>query len=160
MGVKRYEQFVREGVGQGRRPELVGGGLLRSLGGWSQVVSLRRKGMQNAHDDRILGSSDFVSGLFRDAERREKETLRLSLKVRDLDTLAKEIAKREGVAEEELRTTTRKADAVRARRLFCQLAVKKLNYYGAEVARYLGMSTSAVNRNANAKELPDVKNYL
>ena len=160
IAVKGYEQFVREGAGQGRRPELVGGGLIRSLGGWSQVVSLRRKGMLNVHDDRILGNSDFVSGLLREAEGKEKETLRLSVKVRDLDSLAKEIVKREGVDEKMLRAATRKPEAVRARRLFCQLAVKKLKYYGAEVARYLGMTTSAVNRSANAKEVPEIKNYL
>jgi REP element-mobilizing transposase RayT len=160
MAIKRYEQFVGEGAQQGRRPELVGGGLIRSLGGWSQVVSLRRKGMQSAYDDRILGSSDFVSGLLLDAESKEKETLRLSSTVGDLNALAQEIAKREGVDEKELRSSNRKTKAVRARRLFCQLAVKKLKYYGAEVARYLGMSTSAVNRSANANELPEVKNYL
>ncbi len=158
--VMKYEEFVREGVGQGRRPELVGGGLIRSLGGWSQVVSLRRKGMQIVHDDRILGSSDFVSGLLREAEGKEKETLRLSLKGRDLDSLAQEIANREGVEEKVLRGGSRSAAAVRARRILCQLAVKKLNYYGAEVARYLGMTTSAVNRSANSKELPEIKNYL
>ena len=37
---------------------------------------------------------------------------------------------------------------------------KKLRYYGAEVARYLGMTTSAVNRSANSKELPEIKDYL
>jgi REP element-mobilizing transposase RayT len=158
--VMRYEEFVREGAEQGRRPELVGGGLIRSLGGWSQVVSLRRKGMQSSHDDRILGSSDFVSGLLREAEGKEKETLRLSLKGRDLDSLAKEIAKREGVEEKLLKGGRRSAAAVRARRILCQLAVKKFNYYGAEVARYLGMTTSAVNRSANSKELPEITNYL
>ncbi|MDA2919331.1 hypothetical protein MYX76_07560 [Desulfobacterota bacterium AH_259_B03_O07] len=30
---RRYCAYVMEGVGQGRRPELVGGGLIRSLGG-------------------------------------------------------------------------------------------------------------------------------
>ncbi|MBM4351466.1 MAG: transposase, partial [Deltaproteobacteria bacterium] len=48
--IEKYEQFVREGVSQGRRPELVGGGLIRSLGGWSQVLSLRRKGIKVASD--------------------------------------------------------------------------------------------------------------
>jgi len=65
-----------------------------------------------------------------------------------------------GVEEKELRTANRRAKAVRARRLFCQLAVKKLRYYGAEVARYLGMTTPAVNRSANSKELPEIKNYI
>jgi hypothetical protein len=34
--VRRYEEFVREGTSQGSRPELVRGGLMRSLGGWVQ----------------------------------------------------------------------------------------------------------------------------
>ena len=58
--VRRYMSFVAEGVGWGRRPELVGGGLIRSLGGWSQVLSLRRKGLRMAADDRVLGDGDFV----------------------------------------------------------------------------------------------------
>jgi len=31
---KRYLQYIESGIEQGRRPELVGGGLIRSLGGW------------------------------------------------------------------------------------------------------------------------------
>jgi hypothetical protein len=46
---------VREGIEKGRRPELVGGGLIRSLGGWSEVLSLRRRGEKTASDERILG---------------------------------------------------------------------------------------------------------
>jgi len=37
-----------------RRPELVGGGLIRSLGFWSAVLSLRRRGILVAADQRIL----------------------------------------------------------------------------------------------------------
>ena len=32
---KKYESFVKEGVARGRREELTGGGLIRSLGGWT-----------------------------------------------------------------------------------------------------------------------------
>jgi REP element-mobilizing transposase RayT len=39
---KHYAAFVSAGIPAGRRPELVGGGLVRSLGGWAQVLSLRR----------------------------------------------------------------------------------------------------------------------
>lgn len=31
-GIKEYLEFIREGIPQGRRPDLVGGGLIRSLG--------------------------------------------------------------------------------------------------------------------------------
>ena len=41
--VGRYEEFVCDGISQGKRTDLVGGGLLRSMGGWSSVLSLRRK---------------------------------------------------------------------------------------------------------------------
>ena len=34
---KAYFYFVKAGIEQGRRPELVGGGLIRSLGGWDEV---------------------------------------------------------------------------------------------------------------------------
>jgi putative transposase len=31
---KRYRSYVEEGISMGRRPDLVGGGLIRSMGGW------------------------------------------------------------------------------------------------------------------------------
>ena len=36
-----YRNYVKKGIDQGRRPELVGGGLIRSLGGWSAVKTMR-----------------------------------------------------------------------------------------------------------------------
>jgi hypothetical protein len=42
---KAYEVFVSDGVGQGRRPELIGGGLFRSAGGWSAIKSVKKAGM-------------------------------------------------------------------------------------------------------------------
>jgi len=123
--VSEYEDFVREGISQGNRPELVGGGLVRSLGGWSQVVSQRKKNEKSMSDDRILGSSDFVEKLLLDAEEKDIRTLRLTKKISDLESLLKEILKREEVEETELRSSSRKPGALRARTLFCQIAVKK-----------------------------------
>jgi hypothetical protein len=44
----------------GKRPELTGGGLIRSLGGWGQAKTLRRTGTRLKSDERILKESDFV----------------------------------------------------------------------------------------------------
>ena len=41
---KRYLQYVESGIEQGRRPELVGGGLIRSMGGWKAVKNARFSG--------------------------------------------------------------------------------------------------------------------
>ncbi len=159
-GIEKYERFVREGISQGRRPELVGGGLIRSLGGWSQVLSLKRKGIKVASDERILGGEGFIERLLSEAEEREKETLRFSRRVADLATLARRIIRGEGIEEWELRSGMRKRRVVRGRRMFCQLAVGKMGYPGAEVARFLGVTTSSVNRLAVSEETPDLRKYV
>lgn len=57
------EQFVAEGVDQGRRPELVGGGLIRSAGGWASIKALRGASIRVMGDERILGGGDFVQSV-------------------------------------------------------------------------------------------------
>jgi hypothetical protein len=158
--VEKYEQYVREGVSLGKRPELVGGGLIRSLGGWSQVLSLRRKGVKVASDERILGRDRFIRRLMSEAEEREKKTLRLGREVPDLLTLTKRVVRGEGIEESELRSGIRKRGVVRARRLFCQLAIGRMGYPGAEVARFLGVTTSSVNRLAVSEEVANLNEYL
>ncbi len=158
--IERYEAFVREGIPQGRRPDLVGGGLIRSLGGWAQVLSVRRKGLRVASDARILGSGQFTEHLLAEAARQEKETLRLARKVIHLATLIRQVIAGEGVTERDLRSGSRRPGVVRARRVFCQVAVQGLGYPGAGVARFLGVTTSSVNRLAASEELPEVKRYL
>jgi len=160
VAIGKYEDFIREGVSWGRRPELGGGGLIRSLGGWAQVVSLRRKGIKTAHDDRILGSGEFVEGLLSESDRRERETLRLRGKVQDLGLLARRVGKGEGVGEWELRSGGRREKVSRARRLFCQVAVGRMGYPAAEVARFLGVTTSAVVRAVHSESHPDIEKYL
>ena len=43
---ERYLAYVKAGITVGRRPELVGGGLIRSVGGWAEVKKMRLKGMK------------------------------------------------------------------------------------------------------------------
>jgi putative transposase len=149
--VRRYKAFVAEGVDQGRRPELVGGGLIRSLGGWSQVLSLRRKGLRMAADDRVLGDGDFVEQIWSESAEREKETLRRKGPGLDLETLAREIAAEQGITETELRSGSRMRKVSDARRGFCKSSVGELGYPAAAVARFLGVTTSAVVRAARAE---------
>jgi len=45
-------------------PELTGGGLIRSLGGWAASEKLRLKGQDRLKgDERIPGDSDFVRSI-------------------------------------------------------------------------------------------------
>jgi len=158
--IEKYEKFIVEGIKQGSRPDLVGGGLIRSLGGWPQVLSLRRAESKVFSDERILGSSEFVKNVTAEVEKKTEETLRLNVKISDLSSLAKGICKGEGIKAGELRSGLRKRRVVKTRRIFCQTAVKKMGYSGADVARFLGITTSAVNRLAVSGELPEIEQYI
>ena len=102
--IEKYEEFIKGGIHEGRRPDLVGGGLIRSLGGWSQVKSLRRVSGKIYSDERILGSSEFVKEAITDVEEKVKETLRLKNEIMDLESLANKICDNEIVEKEELLT--------------------------------------------------------
>jgi hypothetical protein len=52
---------------QGRRPELVGGGLLRSIGGWSALKAIRGTETRVISDEHILGNSEFVETVLKSA---------------------------------------------------------------------------------------------
>ena len=56
----RFRAEVWKGVSVGRRPDLVGGGLLRSMGGWTVLKELRKADIRVKGDERILGDNDFV----------------------------------------------------------------------------------------------------
>jgi REP element-mobilizing transposase RayT len=139
-----YRKFMEEGKDQGRRPELVGGGLIRSLGGWSQVLPLGSSWEKMEHDCRILGSGDFVAEIIREAEKKVKRYLRASEMKSCIDNAIKEMCLKEGVAEQELRmgVRTRKLSRVRAKisyHLSHEFGISR-----AEIARQLGVCTSAI----------------
>ncbi len=77
----------------------------------------------------------------------------------NLKGLALRVAEGEGVDRGVIRSGSRARSAVAARRLFCQVAVRRMGYTGAEVARYLGVSTSSVTRLANSEESPELSPY-
>ncbi len=59
-----YHSYVEDGIHQGRKDELSGGGLKRSLNGWSEIKNQRRR---VKGDQRILGDSNFVLKILTEA---------------------------------------------------------------------------------------------
>ena len=39
---RKYREFVAKGISAGKRPDLVSGGLVRSMGGWAAVEALQK----------------------------------------------------------------------------------------------------------------------
>jgi REP-associated tyrosine transposase len=141
-----YRRFVREGMGQGRIPELTGGGLVRSQGGWSQVLSMRTKGHKEESDERILGSGDFVNDILREAEEREIRQLKLKRSGHSIEDIIEEECEKGEVSREELKRGNKRRQVCDARIAIARRSREELGLSGAEIARHLGVNTSSVNR--------------
>jgi putative transposase len=63
----KYAAFVADGAGQGKRPDLTGGGLIRSTGGWAAVKAMRKANVHVKSDERILGDGEFVTQILSQA---------------------------------------------------------------------------------------------
>ena len=153
---KSYLAFVTKGVDHGRRPELVGGGLLRSHGGWTALKALQSAGIWVMGDERILGSSDFVESVLRQAnEQFEKRTL-AQAKGLNLEKLIIAIAEQLEVDPILINSSSRQRAVAQARSIICSLAIDRLKISGAEVARKLELSPSAVSKLASRGRKEDL----
>jgi len=157
QSVRAYRKFIEEGKGLGRRPELVGGGLVRSLGGWSKVLSLRNRGEETEHDSRILGGGDFVQAVIREAEEAIARQVR-NRGTKTIEEMIRRMCRGSGVSEKELRSGSqrRRATGVRTE-IACYLS-REMGISMAEIARRLGVGTSAIamairRRNSEGRKL-------
>jgi len=141
---KEYETFVKEGLRQGRRKELTGGGLIRSLGGWTEARE-RLKGRDHVmSDERILGDSDFVdSVIFRSEEQYERRH-KLKRQGYDLDFIAGRVAELLDMDPDEVFSRGRQDRKVKARSLLCFWAARELGMSHTALAKQLEMSLAGV----------------
>jgi hypothetical protein len=151
-GLTEYRRFMREGVGLGRLPELTGGGLLRSLGGWSQVIARRRSGKKEEGDERILGSGDFVRSILKETEERELRQLKLKRSGRTIQKIIDEESKKAGLSPQEVTHGVRRRAVSRLRAVIASRGRAELGLSSAEMARHLGVAASSVSRLIEGKE--------
>lgn len=141
-----YRSYIREGISEGKRPDLVGGGLIRSLGGWSEVLSLRKSGEMVSIDERILGSGTFVERILQEADERIARQFFGSTLREKTSARIKAACKEEGINLIELKAGGRRGRISKVR---SRLAIELVEKYGlpqAETARQLGVSTSAISK--------------
>ena len=139
------EKFMEAGIEQGRRPELVGGGLIRSLGGWQAVKDARFSGQDRIKGDhRILGDSAFVIEVLAEGEEKFERFYELKSKGYNLDTIAQKVCDIFGIEPEQIYSKSRQKIRAEARGLYCYWAVVELGYSLADLARLLGMTGQGV----------------
>jgi REP element-mobilizing transposase RayT len=143
---KHYREFVEKGVSMGRRSDLIGGGLIRSVGGWEALKAFNRLKIHIKGDERILGDSDFVESVLEEQNERLARRYHLQAQGIDFDSITDRVAKIFRLQPEQVLSSGKQPQRVKARSLLCYWAVKELEMSGADVAQKLKICNSAVSR--------------
>jgi len=144
----RYRVYVEKGILDGKRPDLTGGGLLRSTGGWAVLKGLRKVGIRVKGDERILGDSDFVKNVLKSAEEELEQKYDLKARGYDFDRVAQRVAEVMEIETEQVTAFGKSPQTVKARSLLCFWAHRKLGMTTIEIGRRLNISQSAVSRSS------------
>jgi putative transposase len=141
-----YKEFVEKGFEQGKRHDLTGGGLIRSSGGWEAIKALKKEGVFQKSDERILGDGDFVSRVLASAEEGMEKRYALRARGFDLEKVASRVSEVLGVEVEDIWIRGRYRHVVEARSLFCYWSVRELGIPMSSLARRLRISIPAVSK--------------
>jgi len=143
---RKYKQFVANGIGQGRRDDLTGGGLIRSAGGWAAVKELQGSKIHMKSDERILGDSDFVTEILSKTEESFERRYALKASGVDIHFIAERVSALLDISVEDIWREGKFKHLVRARSLLCFWAVRELGVSMASIALRLNISTVAVSK--------------
>jgi REP element-mobilizing transposase RayT len=142
---RQYRHFVEKGIALGKRDDLIGGGLIRSHGGWANVKAMRRAKIFEKADERILGDGDFVQEVLDKAEEKLKHQYLLKAKGVNLDRAAEQVSEILEIPTEELWQPGKQRKRVEAKSLLCYLANRELGISMAELSRRMNVSVMAVS---------------
>lgn len=139
-----YKHYMSEGIPIGHRPDLVGGGLVRSQGGWSAVKAMWRQGNFEWSDERILGSGEFVESMLKQADENLKFQFSSGEQVKRAFQLIVDVCKKQHVSREALQSGSRIRKVCKTRSHLAERLVKEHGLSLAETARQLGVTTAAI----------------
>jgi putative transposase len=138
-----YQKYIDEGAGRDL-PDFSGGGLVRSHGGWSEVIAKRQQGTARIADERILGCGNFVERLIEDAESLMKHQLKQRNLIVDLNHYVNTSCRNKRISVHEMQSGSRRRPVVELRETMAQHLVIECGISLSEAARHLGISTSAI----------------
>jgi REP element-mobilizing transposase RayT len=139
-----YRAYLGAGRAQGRRPELVGGGLVRSLGGWAEVRAVRQRNERVLTDERILGTGPFVERLLTESDPRQAQPRVRAKRLREAQTLIRRRCREARIGLAELQQGSRRHRIAAVRGALAMQLVAAVGLSLAETARQLGVSTSGI----------------
>ena len=138
-----YFAYMEEGLQQGERKDLTGGGLIRSAGGWAEAKHCGRDHVMS--DERILGESDFVETILSRAGESLNRQYVLKSSGYDLQRLAERAAALLGIEVADIFSRSRQSTRVKARSLVCFWAARELGMSLSELSRAFGLSIPGIS---------------
>jgi putative transposase len=148
-----YGEFVEKGISDGKRPELVGGGLIRSLGGWVAAKAVRGAKDRIKGDERILGDGDFVAEVLEECRQQLEQRYQYQARGYDFDWLVGQVATLLGFEPAIVTRRGRYPDTVQARSVLCYFASRDLGISTLELAKKLGVSQPTASQSVKRGEM-------
>ncbi len=149
---RRYRQYVQKGISAGKRPDLVGGGLVRSAGGWHALKGLRKIKAYMKGDERILGDSDFVEAVLESCQQEYEQKYLLKSRGFDFDAVVNRVADALGIDKAEVFSAGRQPHRVEARSSLCFWASRDLGMSMVELSKRLKISQPTASQSARRGE--------
>ena len=144
---KKYREFIEGGIGKKPAIDFNGGGLVRSAGGWIELIRSRNNRQYQKADERILGDTEFVNKMLQEAEERIVRQEFLRRQGWDLEKLTKKVCDVFNISAPDLRRKGKSNAISRAKMLFCYWGHDELGLSGRQIGDYLGISRQAVCNN-------------
>ena len=111
-------------------------------------------------DERILGDSDFVEKVLRQASEQMEKRYRLQAEGWTLKKVTERVAEIFGMEKDQVVVAGKQPDRVNARSVLAYWATMDLGLTATEVGKYLGLSKSAVSRAAKRGQNLVVDQFL
>jgi hypothetical protein len=144
-----YLEFVKKGVTAGRRPELTGGGVVRSAGGWSALSTMRKGDSRMKGDERILGQGDFVETVLKTAQEKLDQKSMIQSLGYDFEWLVNRVTGLFGLTFKELLTGGKQRRTVQARSVLCYWGTRELGMSAVGISKKLNIAPSTASESVS-----------
>ena len=142
---RNYKIFINKGIDQGRRDDLTGGGLVRSVGGWKNVKAMRKAKLWQKSDERILGDGDFVEQTLALSQEPLEHKYSLHARGYGIGKAADRVCELLGVKQSDIWAPGKERFRVQARSLLCFWASRELRISQSELSRKFKLSPATIS---------------
>lgn len=159
--IQKYLEFMVDGVEMGKRYDLTGGGLRRSVGGWNGVYELKRAKESWRGDERILGDGNFVNEALKISEEEMTKKEKLKKAGWNMEKLTAHICELIGIKRDEIGKKGKRNKIAKAKGLIAYWGKQGLGINGRQIGDFLGSTRQAVAYMAKQGEkIANEKEYI